>query len=417
MIENGLIDRLLGRRLPSPDQNRLVVLTGARQTGKTTLARREYGALRYLNLDALEYRDQLRAVSSFGWGRAVGPAVLDEAQKLPEVFEKLKYAFDEGQVRFSVLLGSAQILLLKQVRETLAGRAFPYELWPLMPCELAAGPGGTCAPPLLGKLIEPGDLDRVLSGEPEVIVGADAGLRRDAEQYLLAWGGMPALLPLDNDGRREWLKAYEITYLERDLADLSRLSDLEPFRKFQQLAALRSGQLLNYSELARDSGVSVETARRYLEYLRVSYQAWLLQPYSRNLTSRLVKTPKLYWVDPGLWRQMTGTFGTVSGPLFETFVASEVLKCLSALRSDARPSFYRTRSGMEVDLLLETAGGVLGMEIRIAERVTASDASVLNRLAAVLGEEWRGGLVIYRGEKIERLGPRTWAVPSWRLLS
>jgi predicted AAA+ superfamily ATPase len=132
------IQRHLEQRLPPPDKRRLVVLTGARQVGKTTLARAAYPGLRYVNLDAIEDRAALAALPARQWGATVGDAILDEAQKEPAVFEKLKFAYDAGDVRFSALLGSAQIMLLHRVRETLAGRVFLYELWPLCLSELAA---------------------------------------------------------------------------------------------------------------------------------------------------------------------------------------------------------------------------------------------------------------------------------------
>ncbi|HDM77248.1 MAG TPA: hypothetical protein ENG51_12405, partial [Deltaproteobacteria bacterium] len=128
--------RVLKKILPDPLARRLVVITGARQTGKTTLAKEKYANLKYINLDSPENREVVNNIHSASWGTSVGNAVLDEAQKAPVVFEKVKYAFDEGSISFSVLTGSSQILLLKKVRESLAGRAFFYELWPLMQCEM-----------------------------------------------------------------------------------------------------------------------------------------------------------------------------------------------------------------------------------------------------------------------------------------
>ena len=129
--------RLLSARLPAASDRRLVVLTGARQTGKTTLVQRQYPEQLYLNLDDVDRRSELREMPTAQWGTAVGPAVLDEAQKEPSVFEKVKFAYDAREIDFSVLLGSSRVLLLDRVRETLAGRAFLYELWPLMLCELS----------------------------------------------------------------------------------------------------------------------------------------------------------------------------------------------------------------------------------------------------------------------------------------
>jgi predicted AAA+ superfamily ATPase len=227
---------------------------------------------------------------------------------------------------------------------------------------------------------------------------------------------MPALLHLFEEERWKWLRDYEYTYLERDLSDLARLNDLEPFRKFQRLSALRSGKLLQYSELARDAGVSVDTARRYLEYLRISYQSILLQPYHRNITSSVIKTPKLYWVDMGILRQLTGYRGEPTGDLYETFVVGELYKWMKTVQRTDSLYFYRTRSGLEVDLLLETNMGIIGMEIKSRETVTSSDTRPLRDVAAGLGSEWRGGIVIYRGNEIRKIAePSIWAVPSRRL--
>jgi len=404
--------------MPSASERTIVLITGARQTGKTTSARRCYSGLRYVNLDSIEYRMQLSDVSSFAWGRSVGPAVLDEVQKLPGIFDKVKFAYDERAIDFSVLLGSAQILLLKNVRETLAGRIVVKELWPLMLSELAAGnKAGAIAPPLVARMFESGSVSRACEKEPEVVVGAAAAAHADAEAHLLTWGGMPALLPLSEQRRKEWLRSYELTYLERDLADLARLHDLMPFRRFQQFAAARSGQLLAYSQLARDAGIGVETARRYLEYLRISYQAFLLQPYGRNLTSTLVKTPKLYWADIGLLKQLAGEAGVGLGALFETYVVSEIVKYVRTMALDVRPYFYRTRSGMEVDLLLQSPKGVMGIEIKAGEHVAPSDATRLVDLGSALKRKWLGGIVVYRGTRVHRIHDTVWAVPSWRLLA
>jgi uncharacterized protein len=408
--------RVLHQRLGKIQGRRLVIITGARQTGKTTLARRCYPDLRYVNLDAIEYRDMVREVSSFHWARDVGVAVLDEAQKEPSVFDKVKFAYDEGQLDFTVLLGSSQILLLKKVRESLAGRAFVLELWPLMLSELCSDATAAVAPPLLSPILNDGPAD-TLSGVRAVMAGPAAEAAQEAEAHLLRWGGMPELLRLAPDQRREWLRSYETTYLERDLTDLARLDDLQPFRKFQRLAALRAAGLLNYSELARDAGVSVDTSRRYLEYLRLSYQTLLLQPWQTNLTSAVVKSPKLYWVDVGLLRGIGGLGEAVTGELFENYVVSEIWKWCKTRAEPTELYFYRTRSGMEVDALLDTPAGLLGIEIKRREIVTPSDAGALRRLAASCPDRWAGGLLVYRGNRIEQLAPDVWAVPSWRLLA
>jgi uncharacterized protein len=417
MNEKAQIKRLLSEHLPSPSEKRIVVLTGARQTGKTTLVKHLFSDLNYINLDAPENRDALRSLSTFSWDKTVGNAVIDEAQKEPVVFEKVKYAFDEGGIRFTVLTGSSQILLLKKIRETLSGRAFFYELWPLMQSEINRSNNKSSAfIPLLDSLLSESSIATVLNEIPPVLLGQAANACQEAETHIIRWGGMPALLNLYEDERWLWLKNYEYTYLERDLADLARLDDLGPFRKFQQLSALRSAQLLNYSELARDTGISVDTARRYLEYLTLSYQVILLQPYYRNLTSSVVKTPKLYWMDVGIWRHLSGFRGELSGPLYETMVVGEIVKWVRTRQREVNVYFYRTRSGNEVDLLLETVFGVIGIEIKSRASLAAKDFRPLKMVAEQLGERWCGGMVVYTGDEIKPIGsPDIFAVPSRRL--
>lgn len=409
--------RLLSAFLPDRTKRRVVVLTGARQTGKTTLTKRLYADLRYINLDAPENRDTLRDLSTVAWAEIVGNAAIDEAHKEPSVFEKVKYAYDEGKITFTVLIGSSQILLLQKIHESLAGRAFFYELWPLMQCELTiSSETMTPPPPLLERFFSSNSTGDILSDVPKTLLESEDYIYRKAENHILEWGGMPALLDLSESDRWQWLKNYGYTYLERDLTDLARLDDLMPFRKFQRLSALRSGMLLNYSEIARDSGISVDTARRYLEYLRISYQAALLQPYYRNLTSSVVKTPKLFWTDIGIWRQLTGFRGDLTGQLYETMVVGEIVKWMRTAQCDGELYFYRTRSGMEIDLLLETPAGLVGMEIKSRSTVYEKDVRPMQIVAEALGSQWRGGLILYTGNRITRLAPPDiWAVPSRRL--
>jgi predicted AAA+ superfamily ATPase len=417
MSEILLKYRFLQDFLPTPAVRRLVILTGARQTGKTTLAKIKYPQLQYINLDSPENRESLRKISTTSWSKSIGNAIIDEAQKEPAVFEKVKYGYDEGGISFCLLLGSSQILLLKKIRESLAGRASIYEIWPLMMSELYWDAGRTeVRPPLIERVLEEGDLNHVLAEEPDVLLGTMDSKFRDTEDYLLKWGGMPALLMLSDDDRAKWLKDYEYTYLERDLGDLARLDHLEPFRKFQKLSALRSGQLLNYSEIARDASVSVDTAKRYLEYLRLSYQTILLQPYYKNITSSVIKTPKLYWLDLGLLRQLTGFRGEVSGQIYETMVVAELYKWVKTAQRNVDIYFYRTRSGLELDIILQGKSGIIGMELKARTSAAPTDYRAMKEIAHRLGPEWLGGIIVYQGDVIKRIAePNIWAVPSRRL--
>lgn len=411
--------RFIENYLPKSSNRHLVILTGARQTGKTTLAKSAYPGLKYINLDSPENRTSIRSIASSLWGRDIGNAIIDEAQKEPEVFEKIKYSYDENAISFTLILGSSQILLLKKIRESLAGRVSIYELWPLLMKEIHMDYGITgLEPPLIDRMFSGDSLNKIFDNVPGVLIDQDNSLRRDTEKYLLKWGGMPALLRLQDEERWKWLKDYEYTYLERDLADLARLDDLEPFRKFQKLSALRSGSLLNYSELARDASVSVDTARRYLEYLRLSYQVALLQPYYKNITSSVIKTPKLYWLDIGLLRQLSGYRGEISGHIYETMVVSELLKWIKTAQKNSEVYFYRTRSGLELDIILEDESGIIGIEIKSRSALSKIDSSPLREVALRLGSKWRGGIVIYQGNEIKKISePSIWAVPSYRLFT
>ena len=409
--------RFLEHILPRSEARRLVILSGARQTGKTTLAKATYPQLRYVNLDSAENREAIRAISTASWAKSIGTAIIDEAQKEPSLFEKVKYAYDDHAVQFCLMLGSSQILLLKKIRESLAGRVSLYEIWPLMMREILmdARPRDV-QPPLVDQLFSEKTLDAIFGNLPEILLEETDLKHREAENYLLKWGGMPALLPLPENERWKWLKDYIYTYLERDLGDLARLDDLVPFRTFQKLSALRSAQLLNYSELSRDAGLSVDTARRYLQYLNLSYQTVLVQPYYRNITSTVIKTPKLFWVDIGLLRQLSGFRSEDFGQVYETMVVGELIKWIRTAQKKAEIYFYRTRSGMELDILLETEGGLIGMEIKSRKAYAKSDFRAMKEVARNLGKAWRGGLLVNRGNVLRKIEePYIWVIPSRRL--
>lgn len=410
--------RHLETRLPINKKRTLVLLTGARQTGKTTLAKKIYPDLRYINFDSIEDREKISAIRTADWGKTIGNVVIDEVQKEPAVFDKIKCAFDEENISFSVLLGSSQILLLNKIRESLAGRVSIYEIFPLMISELCSEEGEIPPTPFLDLLVSSPNMDKILQASPSVLFGKEESTRMDAQSFVLEWGGMPTLLHLEESERRKWIKDYEYTYLERDLADLARLKDLQLFRTFQKISSLRSGNLLNYSELARDTGLSVDTSRRYIEYLKLSYQVAFLRPYYKNITSTLVKTPKIYWLDIGILRQLSGYFGPTNGQIFETMVVSEIYKWIKTKERQVEMYFYRTQAGLEVDLLLETAHGVIGIEIKSRKKLASKDTRSLKEIGTKLNQEWLGGLVVYDGNALEKIGePNIWAIPAWRLLS
>ncbi len=399
----------------------ITVLTGARQTGKTTLVRELLPAaggpqIVYLSLDDPDERLRLVAdpVRRLDHGERL--VVLDEVQKQPELLDAVKLLADRKRGHRFLLLGSSQILLLQKVRETLAGRATLLELWPLALVERVEE-----------REVPPSGLDLVwregeaaLETLDRAPTAADEVRRRRARaEDHWRWGGYPALEALGEADRAVWLRDFRRTYLERDLADLGRVADLDQFALAQNLLAARTGQLLSYSEVARELGVAVNTVRRYLRFLEISYQVVLLPPLFPTTTARLVKSPKLYWTDPGLARSLAGA-SVAEGALFETAVLAELVRWRSWQQDPPELHFYRTRAGREIDFVLHGRSRLLALEVKASERAHRTDARSLvefleGRVPGAPPGTERLGLVVTRGREIERLGPRVWAVPDWRL--
>ncbi len=401
----------------------VMVLTGARQVGKTTLARGVADeGLEYVALDDPILRSELARVDSQAFARRYPAAILDEVQKIPQLIEVVKTVVDRGGAERYLLLGSSHILLLDRVRESLVGRAWLRRLWPLGLAETlteAATLGEGPAPePALVRVLERGDagvreLPEVLALHPQA---ADL---QWARQRLLAVGGMPALWEGDwTDAElREELATYVTLYLERDLADLARLRDLEPFVRLQRLAAERTATVVNTSELARDAGIAAATAGQYLRYLELSFQVFLLPPFFANPSKRLIKSPRLHWTDVGVWRAVTRRWHELPGPLYESAVIAEFMKVIETFRLDHQPYHLRTYDRREVDLLLVRGSKAMAVEVKAGERVHPGDARHLRDLGEVTGLEHELGLVVYRGREVVELDRGIWAVPDTLLFA
>lgn len=417
----GLLPILL-RRIK---QRSITVLTGARQTGKTTLVRnllpRAGGPESvYVSLDDPDERLRLAADPVRRLDHGSKLVVLDEIQKQPDLLDAVKLLTDTGTERRFLLLGSSQILLLRQVRETLAGRASILDLWPLALGERVSGDEVPLN--MLDLIIKNGSgaLAEV-AGEPP---SADQSRhwRAVAEDHF-EWGGYPALEPLAPQEREIWLRDFRRTYLERDLSDLGRVSDLDQFALAQNLLAARSAQLLSLSEVSRELGVAVNTVKRYVRFLEISYQTYLLRPLMPNLAGRLVKSPKLYWTDPGLARLLSARIGTESGSLFETAVLCELLRWSSWQPVAPAIHFHKIHGGREIDFIVQWPDCVLAMEVKSSRRAHKMDARPLQHLLGIASfpgmhrNATRIGLVVNRGREVESLGENLWAVPAWLLFS
>ncbi|MGQ0570691.1 MAG: ATP-binding protein [Armatimonadota bacterium] len=400
----------------------ITVLTGARQTGKTTLVRDLLPASGaspsvYFSLDDPDERLRLAAEPVRRLDHAQRLVILDEIQKQPGLLDAVKLLADRKAGHRFLLLGSSQILLLRQIRETLAGRTTLLELWPLALAERVEGE--EVPPSGLDRIWRDGEaaLRRMAKDAPAT--DAARTWRGRAEEHLF-WGGYPALEALPEEERKVWLRDFRRTYLERDLADLGRVADLDQFALAQNLLAARTARLLSYSEVARELGVAVNTVKRYVRFLEISYQVVLLRPLLPTVTARLVKSPKLYWTDPGLARLLAERMDG-DGALFETAVLGELLRWRSWQDDPPALHFYRTAAGREVDFVLHLAHRVVAIEVKASPKAHRTDARALGdfldtvRMPGVARTAPHVGLVVTRGREVEPLAPHVWAIPDWRL--
>jgi predicted AAA+ superfamily ATPase len=402
----------LSQLLSSP-ACRCLVVTGARQTGKTTMVRDQLAPdFEYHTFDEVLERRILAETPASQWLARGRSLVFDEVQKEPAFMGTVKAIADRAPADLRVVLtGSAQLALLGSVRETLAGRTVTRELYPLTLGEL------TQAKPLL--------LDLLASPSPEAAAGllSEARLapqRREATararvhlEHLAAWGGMPALTSLERpEDRWLWLQEYCQTYLQRDLADLGRVSDLDDFVRLERLAARRTASLINYADLARDADLSPITTKKYLRYLELSYQAFLLPAFRGPAELRLSKSPKLHWMDLGIQRVLSGLRLGMTGPQFETLATGEILKLTKTLAIDVAASHLRTKDGREVDLLLSLPTGAhVAFEMKAGEQASRHDARHLRGLERLVDGPLLARVVLYGGRQVLDLGEGCHAVP------
>jgi predicted AAA+ superfamily ATPase len=384
----------------------VVVVTGARQTGKTTLVRRLGGDRTYLTLDDLDVRDQALSAPDDLLRRGEH-LTLDEVQRSPDLLLAVKRAVDRDRRpgRF-LLTGSANLLLSQRIAETLAGRATYSTLWPMTWGELSGG----------GRA---GRWTSLFSRPPRDWPGLLAEPKRPPTDWkpLAVHGGYPtpAAALKTAEQRTLWFAGYTQTYLERDLRDLARIESLVEFRRLMRAACLRLGNLLNQTELARDTGIPRATVQRYLDLLEVSYQLLRLEPYSVNRTKRLIKSPKLYWTDTGLSLYL-GDEESPTGAHFENLILCDLLAWRDA--EPARPSvlYWRTAGGEEVDIVVERRGKLLAVEAKATPRPTHRDARHLRSFLDEYEGAAHGALLLHAGATTEWLSEDVLSAPWWRIL-
>src|SRR5271155_159810 len=349
-----------------------VVVTGARQTGKSTLAEQLVpGTRRYATLNDLDVLDAAQRDPEVLVG-GPGPVTLDEVQRAPELLRAVKRAIDRDRKSGRFLLtGSANLLLMRQVSESLAGRASYLTLWPMSRGE-QRGLGRW------GSWVE-------LHNPPEPECREMREGERDSPEdwrMLARRGGFPtpALDLATAADRRIWFDGYVRTYVERDLQDLASIGTLPDFRRLMRAACLRMGQLVNQTELGRDVALPQPTVHRWLNLLEASYLLVRLPAYAVNRTKRLIKAPKIYWGDTGLAMHLAEA-EEPDGAHLENLVLHDLLAWRDARVERAELGYWRTSIGEEVDFVIEVGGKLLPIEVKSTTRPRLADATHLRTCA------------------------------------
>ena len=384
-----------------------VVLSGARQTGKSTLAGRLYrGKRRWVTLDDF---DQLEAARDDPEALLAGsgPLTIDEVQREPRLLLAVKRAIDRERIPGQFLLtGSANLLLMKRVSESLAGRATYLTLWPLTRREQSGL--GCC-----------GVWDELLARENEDWSDFLAAQPVKSEDWLqLARRGgfpVPAVQLERREERSAWFDGYVRTYLERDLLDISRVSALPDYRRLMRACAYRLGGVVNQTELGRDIYLSQPTVRRYLNLLETSYLLVRLPAYAVNRTKRLIKSPKLYWCDTGLALHLSG-HARPSGAHLENLVLQDLLAWAGLRKSRPEIQYWRTTTGEEVDFVIEADRKLLPVEVKATSRPRYRDAKSLLAFRGEYPDTSLFGLVLHTGNAVKRLAPGVLAAPWWTVI-
>ena len=407
MKARGITSHILAALIDTP----VVFVNGPRQAGKTTLARsiaaEGFGGSKdvsYLTFDkitteAAASSDPEAFVSSFQ-----GPVVLDEAQRVPELFRAIKLRVDaDRRPGLFLLTGSANVLTVPGISESLAGRMEIVTLHPFSQGEFRGRPEHF--------------VDACFHDALPAVIRAN-----ESEDYpaLVHAGGYPEVLErATHDRRRDWFDAYISTVLQRDIRDLANIEGLTELPNILSLVAARSGGLVNYAELSRTSGLAASTLKRYLSLLSTTFLIRELPAWSRNPSKRFVRSPKFYLNDSGLAGHLLGSDPAAAvftnrtwGPLLETFVLAEVTR--QAGWSQSRPGVYhyRTSNGSEVDVVMESSRReVVGIEVKASASVVSGDFNGLRSLRDAAGGQFRRGFVLYSGNELVHFERDLAAVP------
>lgn len=397
--------RFLERRVREAlTDTRVVLISGPRQSGKTTLAEKlAVEGMPFLTLDDQTTLDTART-DPVGFVRGLDRAVIDEVQRAPQLLLAIKRAVDTDKRpgRF-LLTGSADLMMLPQVADSLAGRIEIAELLPLSQAEIRKRPSGF--------------LDRVFQGKTPAV--GDVVVGPDLAETALA-GGYPEALQRASWARRQkWFMDYIRAVIERDARDISRVEYIRQMPRLLRILAAHSGQLINYSSVGAPLGITHVTIQKYVDVMGQLFLIRLLQPWYTNELKRLVKTPKLHFLDSGLLAALRNHSPVrlqadrmAYGSLLETFVLAELMKLATWTGEQLEFFHFRDRHDNEVDIVIENSRGqVVGIEVKAAATVTQNDFTGLRKLSEACGKRFVLGLVLYDHNNLVPFGDQFYATP------
>lgn len=374
----------------------VVLLAGARQVGKSTLARALVTATyspRYVTLDNPTIYAAAR-IDPVGFLDGLGtPVIIDEVQRVPELFPAIKYRVDQARKPAMYLLtGSANVLVIPKASESLAGRMEIITLWPFSQSEVRGIQKNDFVKQLFKKSF---------SFSPK-------GITRQEISNLLLTGGYPVVTQRRSKSRRTaWFQSYITSLIQRDVRDLSQLDHISLMPKLLELFAARSSTLSNAAELSRAVGIPETTLKRYMALLEAIFLIVPIQSYSGNLSKRVIKTPKNFLNDTGLMSALLNLkdsrseiFARMYGQLLETYVAGELLKQSGWSDIPFKLFHYRTHTGTEVDFVIESPYGIIGIEVKAASQVDKKQFRGLQTLADEVGKKFIRGVVLYTGSEV-----------------
>lgn len=380
----------------------VVMLTGPRQSGKTTLLQHLFSKThRYLSMELPDVQAAALNDPRGFLELYPPPAIFDEIQYAPGLLPYIKERVDAARQRMGqfILTGSQNILLAQGVSESLAGRVAMLRLLPLSFREI------------LKRAQTP------LPWEEETRIPRSGLAYKELWESFLR-GGYPELVVNPERDLGLWHASYVQTYLERDVRALRQVGELSQFQSFLRALAARSAQLLNIADLARDLGVAVNTVRAWLSVLEATFQIVVLRPYYANVGKRLVKTSKVYFADVGTLCYLVGlrdaahaAAGPMGGAIMETAVVNEVVRTMTHRGQEPRLYFWRTAKGSEVDLLVDTGVGLIPLEIKLSTTPAARMAAGIDALRRDLGERVQKGYVVHPGEARLPITPNAVAWP------